>query len=397
MNRSAVALIVLLSLAGCASSYVPSGGPKAGAIRNTTLAPSGHPVPVVDLSVASYYMVPLPPEMDASAEERRHAPRGDLSRLGRAGYNATRLRPGDVIEVTIFDTGEEGLFASTASRSLALGRFTVDPSGFVTLPFVGRQRVVDSSPAALQDQIVNGLRGSAVNPQAVVNVVDKPGAVVTVDGAVRSPGRFPISGGVAVLDAIALAGGAQSKPEETTVTVERAGRRASAALDQVLASTSQNISLAPGDRIFLGAPGEEEAGEKASYTTYGAFKSAGEFSFEPGELTLDKAIGRAGGLRDDQADPLNVYLFRTQKVPAVATAASAGKSPGEPVPVALQPIIVRVNMKDPASFIQMQSFKMLDGDILYATNAKSVDWAKYLNVLKQPPQLPAAPAPGGSS
>nr|WP_255701554.1 polysaccharide biosynthesis/export family protein [Afifella sp. H1R] len=387
-------MVVLLSLAGCASSYLPSGGPKTGAIRNTTLSPSGQPVPVVDLSVAAYYMEP-PQSALGEGMERPDAPRGDLSRLGRVGYNATRLRPGDVIEVTIFDTGEEGLFASTSSRSLALGRFTVDSSGFVTLPFVGRQRVIESTPAALQNQIVNGLRGSAVNPQAVVNVIEKPGAVVTVDGAVRSPGRFPISGGVSVLDAIALAGGAQSKPQETTVTVERGGHRASATLERVLASPSQNIPLAPGDRIFLG---EDEAAGKTSYTTYGAFKSAGEFPFEPGTLTLDKAIGRAGGLRDDQADPLNVYLFRTQKVPAVTAAVSAGKSPGAPAPTVLRPIIVRVNMKDPASFIQMQSFQMLDGDILYATNAKSVDWAKYLNFLKSsPPPLPAAPAPSASS
>jgi polysaccharide export outer membrane protein len=55
-----------------------------------------------------------------------------------------RLRPGDVIEVTILDRTEEGLMSAADSRALNLGRFTVDHAGFVTLPFVGRPRVVES-------------------------------------------------------------------------------------------------------------------------------------------------------------------------------------------------------------------------------------------------------------
>ncbi|UIY31316.1 hypothetical protein LZK73_29540 (plasmid) [Neorhizobium galegae] len=50
-----------------------------------------------------------------------------LSVLRSTGFADSRLRRGDVIEVTILDTGEEGMFSSTQSKTLNLGRFTVDP------------------------------------------------------------------------------------------------------------------------------------------------------------------------------------------------------------------------------------------------------------------------------
>lgn len=58
----------------------------------------------------------------------------------RQGRASALLRHGDVIEVTVFDTGEDGLFASANSKTLNLGRFTVDRSGAVTLPLSARRR-----------------------------------------------------------------------------------------------------------------------------------------------------------------------------------------------------------------------------------------------------------------
>ena len=300
-----------------------------------------------------------------------------------------------------FDSGEQGLFSSTDSKSLALGKFTVDSSGYINMPFAGRQKVAGSSPAAVQNQIVGSLKGSAVNPQAVVNIAEQTGNLVTVDGTVRAPGRFPLTDGkTRLLDVIALAGGAQSKPGETLVTVQRGSNKSSAGLDQIETSRSENIAILPDDRIYLSA---DAASEGPSFTAYGAFKSSGEFKFTPGQLTLSKAMARAGGLLDDKADPLNVYLFRTQRVvQALPEGEDYKEKVGTTAVMATvpSPIVVHVNMKDPSSFLYMQTFQMQDDDILYATNATAVDLAKYLTVLQKSPPLPTAPSPaasGGSS
>nr|WP_245455644.1 polysaccharide biosynthesis/export family protein [Neorhizobium lilium] len=303
------------------------------------------------------------------------------------GFADTRLRRGDVVEVTILDTGEEGLFSSTQSKTLNLGRFTVDSSGSVTLPFVGRQRVLESSPEALQARIVSGLKGSAVNPQAIVTVVDKPTSGFTVNGDVRSAGRFPLTARKErVLDAIALAGGASSTPSASTVTLIRGKQRASAPLSRILDDASQNVYLLPDDQLYLGK-------DATTFTAFGAFKSVGEFEFEPGKLTLAQALGRAGGLLDDRADASNFYVVRNQPVYSSATSA---KYPGAPSTTS-RPAIYRVDLKDVSNLSLMQQFRVMDGDILYASNSGLVDFAKFFNIYQKSAATAAAPLPGAGT
>ncbi|MEZ2223292.1 polysaccharide biosynthesis/export family protein [Rhizobium sp. RCC_161_2] len=378
MRRLApIALMVVLS--ACAR---PSDGPDAGNIYNATLPHSGEKIPVIALADAP---------MGSAVAAPAYAPTDQgLARFRSSGFSDTRLRRGDVIDVTVLDTGEDGLLSSTQSKTLNLGRFTVDQQGFVTMPFVGKQRVLDSTPEGLQTQIVNGLKGSAVNPQAVVTVVDKPSSAVTVDGKVRTAGRFPLSARKErVLDAIALAGGASSAPGSATVTLTRGSQRATAPLDRVLQDDQQNVRLLPGDQLFV-------SDNTPSFTALGAFKSVGEFPFEPGKMTLAKALARAGGLLDDRADSRNFYLFRNQNVYSQA-AATAGKTTAAPAVVSVKPVIYRVNLKDVSNFVLMQRFQMQDGDTLFASNAGMVDAAKLLTVYQKSVPTAAAPVPSAPS
>jgi polysaccharide biosynthesis/export protein len=137
-------------------------------------------------------------------------------------------------------------------------------------------------------------------------------------------------------------------------------------------------------------------GSEPSFTAFGAFKSVGEFKFEPGQLTLAQALGRTGGLLDDRADPRNVYLVR--KYAYVYPPQLQLK---DPVPVASpaspKAVIYRINLKDVSNFVLMQQFQMQNGDILFATNASSVDWAKLLTVFQKSVPTAAAPLPSPPS
>lgn len=296
--RKLAPLVLVAVLSACAR---PSDGPTAGGFYNATAPQSNERIPVVRLSEAPMGPVAATPLAYAATDP-------GLSLMRSSGFADTRLRRGDVIEVTILDTGEEGLFSSTQSKTLNLGRFTVDSTGNVTLPFVGKQRVVDSSTEALQTRIVTGLKGSAVNPQAVVTVVDRPSSGITVNGDVRAAGRFPLTARKErVLDAVALAGGASSAPGSATVTLMRGKQRATVPLQRVIDDNKQNVYLLPDDQIYVDK-------DSPTFTAFGAFKSVGEFEFEPGRLTLAQALGRAGGLLDDRADARNFYVLRSQPV-----------------------------------------------------------------------------------
>lgn len=374
--RKYLAICVYIVLAACAR---PSDGPSPSSFYDAKDPATGQSIPVTRLTQAN-----LPGGGNAPLAYNPADPGLSVFRSG--GSNDVRLRRGDVIEVTIFDTGEEGLFSSANSKTLPLGRFTVDANGNVTLPFVGKQRVLDSSPEALQSRIVSGLKGSAVNPQAVVTVVEQPGNAVTVGGSVRTPGRVPLSARKEkVSDAIALAGGALTNPASATVTLMRGARKASAPLSRVLNEDLQNVFLLPDDQIFV-----QDAAP--AFTVMGAFKSTGEFRFEPGHLTLAQALGRAGGLLDDRADASQVYLLRNQTTYSTVQS-TAGKTLPATVSVSNKPVIYRVDMRDISNLSLMQQFQMANGDILYAGNSGLVDFAKLFNVYQKSPNLPAAAPP----
>jgi polysaccharide export outer membrane protein len=377
--RKLVPVLFVIALSACAS---PSDGPSAGNIRNATLPHSHDKIPVVPLADAPTGSQPV------VAASYLPTDRG-LGIFGAGRYAENRLRPGDVIDVTVLDTGEDGLLSATQSKSLNLGRFTVDSSGYVTMPYVGRRRVIDSTPEGLQTQIVNGLKGSAVNPQAVVTVVDKPSSAVTVDGNVRSAGRFPLTARrERVLDAIALAGGAGASPSTATVTLTRGSQRATASLDRIMQDNRQNVALVPGDQLFVDSA-------SPSFTALGAFKSVGEFPLDPGKTSLTQALARAGGLLDDRADSRNFYVFRNQKVYSTPVASAASKT-AVPQTVTIHPVIYSVNLKDASSFALMQQFQMQDGDTLYASNAGLVNAAKLLTVYQKSVPTAAAPLPGST-
>ncbi len=374
--RKLAPCVYVAVLSACAA---PSDGPAAGRFYDATDPQTGQKIPVVRLANAPMEPFNVAPLGYSAADP-------GLSVLRSTGFADSRLRRGDVIEVTILDTGEEGMFSSTQSKTLNLGRFTVDSAGTVTLPFVGKQRVLESSPEALQARIASGLKGSAVNPQAVVSVVDKPTTGFTVNGDVRAAGRFPLTARKErVLDAIALAGGASSA---ATVTVIRGKQKASAPLERVINEDRQNIYLLPEDQVYIGK-------DAPSFTAFGAFKSVGEFEFEPGKLTLMQAFSRAGGLLDDRADASNFYVVRNQPVYSQVAAVNAAKNPGTAV-MTTKPAIYRVDMKDVANLSLMQRFKMADGDILYASNSGLVDFAKLFTIYQKSAPTAAAPLPGSN-
>lgn len=374
--RGLLPVVICVVLSACAR---PSDGPNVSDIYNAKVAGTNERIQVVELARA-------PMGVTSSAPLSYFPSDKGLSTMHSGGYMDQRLRRGDVIEVTIIDTGEEALFSSANSKTLNLGRFTVDSSGAVTLPFVGRQRVLESTPESLQAQIVNGLRGTAVNPQAIVTVVEKPTSGIVVNGDVRAAGRFPLTARKErVLDAIALAGGASSAPGSTTITLMRGKQRVNVPLARLLEDDSQNVYLLPNDQVFVES-------DSPTFTAIGAFKSAGEFEFEQGKLTLAQALARAGGLLDDRADARNFYVFRNQVFFQQAERVDP-KTGAMPI-VTTKPVIYRVNLHDVANFALMQQFKMQDGDMLYASNARLVDAAKLITVFQKSAATAAAPLPG---
>lgn len=144
---------------------------------------------------------------------------------GQGSVMDYRISAQDKLEISVFQVPD-------LSRSVE-----VDASGKVLLPLVGQLQASGRTPEEFSQDITAALRRNYVkNPQVTVAVLESTSQTVTIDGAVREPGVYPIAGDTTLLQAVALAKGPDSKlanPKKVLVYRTVGGARQAAMYDLV--------------------------------------------------------------------------------------------------------------------------------------------------------------------
>ncbi len=375
-SRATVAVSMFaIMLSGC--STLPSSGPTGRqVIRGAEDPNAALKFQVVDLDGAAFQKLLAIPPAGRGA--------GQIAALAREG-RVDRIAPGDALQVNIYEVGMTLFGNSTQSSTMGLGGsssttilssdmvdptvrsqpvniVTVAPDGTIRLPYVGRLMVAGSTAYDVQRMIETGLKGKSQSPQALVTVVNSPGNSVYLLGDVTRSGRMPLTAArERLLDAVATAGGSKANSADTVVRLTRAGESAEMRLGDIRAGSGDDLSLLPGDRIELVI-------EPRSFSAFGATPRVSQVAFEAPRLSLAEALARVGGPNDAQADPRSVFLFRYD---AAAIAA------GDP------PVIYRLNLMQPESYIIAQNFPMHDKDLIYIANSASNPVSKFVGILNQ--------------
>lgn len=307
----------------------------------------------------------------------RYTPRLSTAFADRSPPKAFRFGVGDTVSVTIFEAAAGGLFIP-AEAGVRPGNFVtipnqaVDDHGNISVPYAGAIQAKGRTPAEIQRVIVDALKSRAIEPQVVVSLVTQNTSLISVLGDVRTAGRFPASpSGERVLDLVARAGGPGTQGYDEWVTLERQGHRASVPFGALLYEPSNNIYTLPNDVIYL-------YGQPQTYVSFGAAGTQGQFRFDAWRLSLAEAVGKHGGLNDDRADPASVYLYRgeTREV-AEQLGVDCRRFEGPIIP-----IVYLVNFRDPSGYFMAQSFEMRNKDVIYTSNAASVETTKFLSFLR---------------
>lgn len=360
--RHAVLSGCVALLAGCAT--LPSSGPTARQVVRRA-ADAGQPlqfrvVPLDALSIAALakpdVAIPDQPGIAAVAEV--------------AG--PVMVGPGDVLSITLYEVGVS-LFTGTRAGAVAGG--TIDPSahserfpqvsvdedGAIDLPYIGRLRVAGSTPTQVAREIERNLIAKSQTPQALVTIVGNVTNAFYVSGDVRKPSRVDLpAGGERLLDAVTLAGGAAFPVDDMIVRLGRHGRIVEQRLGTILPASADDVLLLPGDRIEL-------LHRPRTFTVFGATPRVSQVAFEAGTVSLAEAVARVGGPSDNAADPTAVFLFRYD----------------DPRTVDGRPVIYRLNLLDPASYLLAQRFAMRDKDVIYIANAAANQPTKFIGIINQ--------------
>jgi polysaccharide export outer membrane protein len=163
-----------------------------------------------------------------------------------------RIAPLDTVTVNVF-----------RQKDLS-GDYEIDLTGRISMPLIGSIEAVDLTAAQL-DQKITAEYGKRylVNPDVAVGVKSSTRRSVTVDGAVKQSGSFPINGSLTLMQAIALSGGTAEDANLRRVAVFRtiAGQRQAAAFDlqQIRRGQAVDPPVFPGDIVVVDGSSVKEA------------------------------------------------------------------------------------------------------------------------------------------
>ncbi|HEX7126755.1 MAG TPA: polysaccharide biosynthesis/export family protein [Thermodesulfobacteriota bacterium] len=241
-----------------------------------------------------------------------------LAQVSPAGGEDLPIGPGDLVEVSVFEVQElTGL------------KVRVPVRGTVTLPLIGEVPASGRTAQELEAAIRERLQEKYMHdPQVSVFVLEQKSQRISVLGAVRRGGVYPMTSQLRLADALALAEGLADDADHVvylirrvpagTVALAQAGQPVAAApppaggpteevmaridLEQLASGRDElNVVLQAGDVIQVPKAG--------SYYVSGSVERPGSF-FLKTRTTLQQAISAAGGVTST-ADWDDVRIYRT--------------------------------------------------------------------------------------
>lgn len=366
---SLVAVAVLVSgLAGCAG--LPTAGPQSSEVVQGARDSEARGLGIVLVDATQDIITKLKQRPVASFTQT----------FGEGQPYLPLVSPGDVLSVTIWETGNGTLFSTPVvpgqplppSRGSVLPNLLVQPDGTINIPYAGRVPVQGLQPSAVEKLIVARLASKASDPQVLVSVVTSLANSVTVGGAVAAGARVPLSvRGDRILDVLATAGGLRISVDDAVILLTRAGSTLSVPYGQLLRNSPDNLYLRGGDNITV-------VSRPPSFLAFGAVQRNGQIPFDADAISLSEAVAKSAGLSDSRADPEGVFLFRYEDPELMR---KIGSIAIDGTMTSAVPVIYRFNFRNPTNLFLARQLMMQDKDILYVSSSPLNDLQKFFNLI----------------
>jgi polysaccharide export outer membrane protein len=368
-------LVVLCLLSAC--TFLPSSGPSGYMIRNKAgkldyelLPINGETLYAISRSAKSADYLSA-----AGRKSDRLFGSPGLQALGAPTKHSIAL--GDIISVAIYETDNALFRPSLATGAIAVSPMTalppqtVDQTGEISVPFVGRVRVLERLPGEVEMEIRKGLQMKTADPQVVVTVAERKGGnLVSVTGDVRQPAQVPVTmAGTRLLDALAQTGGTPSAPHDAMVTVTRGSAVRSDPLQAVYDNPSKNIQLQPGDTVVIRK-------RSLSFKAFGSTGRVASYPLPYEDMSLADAVAASGGPADLQANPATIFVYREESAGVLQ---ALGKTPR--ISGAAVPVIYQLDLRDPEGFFFADNFTVRDRDAIYYAPSGSSGVMKFMSLI----------------
>jgi polysaccharide biosynthesis/export protein len=360
---SCASLLALLLTQGCAVVTAP-GFDYADSKQRTSVTlgqyvpadptnpPQGVVVPITPALVqAQFKALPrgIPPEVQALFAEPKPYTIGPSDIIGIIVYDHPELLPnaGAVIAQSSDPTG----------ISSAPG-FIVGADGQVTFPYVGRVKLAGLTEIEAAELITRRISRYIKDPQVTVRISSFRSRRAYVDGEVRNPGTQIFTDIPMTLpEAINRAGGITVAGDRSFVTLTRNDQTTSIDLMRLqdLGVNPNRILLQSGDLVTV------RNREDRKVYVMGEVAKPTSLLMRNGRLTLNEAIGEAGGPNLATANTGQIYVIRntTQGSPAV----------------------FHLNASSPSALALADTFALQPRDVVYIDPVPLVNWNRVISLV----------------
>jgi len=168
------------------------------------------------------------------------------------GNTAYKIGPQDVLEISVFKVPELSRSVQVADR------------GTINLPLVGEVPAAGKTAREIERDLTAKLGAEYLqSPQVTVYVKEYNSQRVTIEGAVKKPGVYPIRGKTSLLQFVAIAEGLDPAADTSGVVVFRQanGKRSAAKfdIDEIRAGLAEDPAIKQGDVIVVSHSGMKTA------------------------------------------------------------------------------------------------------------------------------------------
>ena len=275
-----------------------------------------------------------------------------------------QIGAGDVLSINVWDHPELNLPTNsvqtvgidyTGSASVSSG-YTVDANGMVQFAYAGAVHVGGLTEMQARDILSARLATYVRSPQVTLRVQSYRSRRVYMDGEVRTPGVQIFNDVPMTLpEAINRAGGYTPVGDRASIAVVRDGKQVMVDIPDLVAKgiNPNQVMLHNGDMVRV------MAREDSKVFVLGEVTRPTTLFIRNGELSLNEALGDAGGVNQSTGDGKQLYVVR-----------NVASDKHE---------IFHLDISNPAAYAMAENFELKAKDVVFVDTAAVVRWGRVIN------------------
>lgn len=275
-----------------------------------------------------------------------------------------KIGAGDYLAITVWDHPElvmpvNSMTGTTATSAGALpAGYTVSSEGKIQFPYAGDFKVEGLTELQARDLLIQHLSSYIKKPEVTLRVMSYRSKRVYVDGEVKLPGIVQIDDIPLTLpEALNRAGGVTAMGDQSRIIIIRSGKNYLINMPLLMTNgiDPSRIMLSNGDMLRVSSRDESKV------FVIGEVVKPSALILHNGRMSLNEALGEAGGLNPQTANANQVYVIRNAND--------------------AQPIIYLLDAHSPVMFALAESFELKAKDVVYVDAASMVRYNRVISLI----------------